>query len=221
MKEKYTCIEGLRARIDAEGRAKLQEGSSAPSVKEFAESHGFAPRQVYSWRSRDIAVPVELLGAAGVEPDHIVKLKGRGRSLQVRNPKLPFQPCRELLTRIQESVHRDEAAAPAYITDDRGNLERFQELLRELGDVETTVYDRERRYQLRYPSFLDSILRDRDFEPVFPALVDESGSVGERYLKAGSERVRIDEFDEELYSVRKMYRLAAARGGALSETIQS
>ncbi len=128
MKEKYTCIEGLRARIDAEGRAKLQEGSSAPSVKEFAKKHGFTPRQVYSWRSRDIAVPVELLGAASVEPDHIVKLKGRGRSLQVRNPKLPFQPCREMLTRIQESVHRDEAAAPAYITDDRGNLERFQEL---------------------------------------------------------------------------------------------
>jgi hypothetical protein len=221
VKEKYTCIEGLRARIDAEGGAKLREGSSAPSVREFAESHGFAPRQVYSWRSRDIAVPVELLGAAGVEPDHIVTLKGSGRSLQVRNPKLPFQPCRELLTRIQESVHRDETAAPVYITDDRGNLERFQDLLSELGDVETTVYDRERRYQLRYPSFLDSILRDRGFEPVFSALVDESGFVGERYLKAGSEKIRIDEFDEELYSVRKKYRLAAARGDALSETIQS
>ena len=221
MKEKYTDIEGLRARIDAEGRSKLQEESSTPSVKEFAKRNGFRPQQVYSWRSRDIAVPVELLGAAGVERDHIVKLKGSGRSLEVRKPKLPLQPCRELLTRIQESVHRDEAAAPAYITDDRGNLERVQELLRELGDVETTVYDRERRYQLRYPSFLDSILRDRGFEPVFSALVDESGSVGGRYLKAGSEKVRIDEFDGELYSVRKKYRLAAARGDALSETIQS
>jgi hypothetical protein len=218
---RYTGIEGLRARIDAEGRAKLQEGSSAPSVKEFAKRHGFTPRQVYSWRSRDIAVPVELLEAASVEPDHIVTLKGRGRSLRVRDPKLPFRPSRELLTRIRESVHRDEAAAPVYVTDDRGNLERFQELLRCLGDVETSVYDRERRYQLRYPSFLDSILRDRDFEPMFPALVDESGSVGDQYLEAGSEKVRIDEFDGELYSVRKKYRLAASKGTALSETIRS
>jgi hypothetical protein len=218
---RYTDIKGLRAGIDTEGIARLQEKSSTPSVKEFAENHDFTPQQVYSWRSRDIAVPVRMLEAAGVEQDHIVTLKGRGRSLEVRKPRLPFQPCRELLTRVQESVYRDETAAPVYITDDRGNLERFQELLKELGDVETTVYNRERRYQLRYPKFLDRILRDRDFEPVFTALVDESGSVGERYLKAAGEKVGIDEFDGDLFSVQKRYRLAAARGGALSESIRS
>lgn len=221
MTARYTDVEGLRAHIDTEGTADLQKESSMPSVKKFAETHGFSPQQVYSWRSRETAVPVELLEAAGVEPSHIVTLKGSGRSLEVRRPMLPFQPSRELLTRIRESVHRDEAAAPVYITNDRGNLERFQELLEDLGDVETTVYDRERRYQLRYPKFLDTVLRGRDFEPVFAALVDESGSVGERYLKAGGEKVRIDEFDGELFSVRKRYRLAAAKGDALSQTIQS
>jgi hypothetical protein len=194
----YTGIKGLRARIDAEGRTRLAEESSTPSVKAFAENHGFQPQQVYSWRSRDIAVPVRLLEATSVEPNHIVSLKGAGRSLEVRKPELPFNPSNELLTRLHESVHRDRSAAPMYMTDDRGNLKRFRELLAELGDVETTAYDREARYQLRYPKFLDRILRDREFKPVFSALVDENGSVGERYLRAKGKTVRIDEFEGKL-----------------------
>jgi len=140
----------------------------------------------------------------------VIAMKGEGRSKAIQDPEFPISPSDELLTRIQTSVNVNSNGIPVYQSSDQGNVERFAELLNQLGDVPFELYNRT-VYELRYPKYLPQVLSKIDYSEDFDALIDENGKIKNRTLIVEDREVALEEFEGELYSRDKTFQLALAR----------
>ncbi len=209
----------IRVKLDAEGDRELWHRlDEFGGVRTFAESFGYPETRLYNWRNQDLFYPVDFvrqvmgLNASG----NVTAFKGEGRSVPTRNPNFPLPENNELLTRVEASVNVNEDGVPIYRAESPELLERFHELLQELGEVPVSSY-RNRGYELRYPKYIHSLLDVMEYHTDFAALVDESGVIEDGKLKAAGRQVRVEEFSGRLYSREKRLALAVERGD--SETI--
>lgn len=181
-------------------------------IKSFCDAFDYSTTTVYNWKNKDSFIPVELVrNVFGTEASDDVKaFKGKGRSRPVKNPDFPLKLEDELLTRINCSVNVNSNGIPVYQSSDRGNVERFAELMGKIGQVPIEVYNRS-VYELRYPKYLHQILSVLEYEEDFGALVDEEGRFESGKLIAGERELKVENFEEKLYSRDKALQLALAR----------
>jgi len=157
---------------DSERRFR-QEIEGSGGVKNFAEGKDYSARKLYNLRNKDLYYPKNIVMDVIPENPEIQAFKGASNSGAVKNPTLPLPENDELLTRISASVRVNREGTPFYITDDLGLVDRFKQLLQQLGEVPYVFYSRGNRYELRYPSYLQRILERMEFEPDQEAWIDE------------------------------------------------
>lgn len=203
------------------GRQLWQRVDEFGGVKDFCEEFDYSSSKMYNWRSKQSFLPVNLVrDVLGEEAsDHVVALKGGGRSNPIENPDFPLCFGSELLTRVKCSVNVNSNGVPVYQTGDRGLVERFSELLNR-NSIPFEVYNRS-IYEVRYPKYVQDLLSTLEFETDFPALVDETGEITDEYVRARDRKVPLSEFEGELYSREKRYWLHLLRNdeGELQEII--
>lgn len=205
--------ENIRVKLSGEGEKELwHRVDEFGGVKSFSEAFGISSSKLYNWKNSEVFLPVEVVRRVmGSEAaDDVIGLKGGGRSLAIKDPDFPLEVSDELLTRMDCSVVVDERGVPVYQANDRGNLERFAELLSGLG-APFQVYSRS-IYELRYPKYIHEIFSRIEFDSDLGALVDEKGRIENGMVKAGDRKIPVDEFEEELFSRQKRYQLYVARG---------
>ncbi|MFB6147451.1 MAG: hypothetical protein ABEJ66_01065 [Candidatus Nanohaloarchaea archaeon] len=204
---------GTRLKLDGEGEDELwREVDSRGGVRSFCGKTGFDEARVYSWKNHCSSYPVEfVLELVDDASPHVTGLKGGGRGSTVEDPELPLPVNRELLTRVEVSVSVNRDGVPVYRAGEFSLVERFNELLQELGNVPVSVYSRSPGYELRYPKIVHSLLEGREFEPDFAALVDERGRIEKGKLVAGNRDMDVENFSGELYSRDRRLELAVER----------
>lgn len=207
--------EDLRLKLDKETEKELWHRiDEFGGIKQFTEHFDYSQSKLYNWKNKESFFPVNfvkrLMGDNNAKG--IKALKGKGRSKQIKDLKFPFELSNELLTRVETSVSVNNDGIPTYITDERSLMNRFQELLDELGKVSYRSYSRQGRYEIRYPKFLQESFEGLDFEKDFSALVDEKGVIENGKLKALGKEVSVDDFSGKLYSREKRFELALQRG---------
>lgn len=182
-------------------------------IKNFCEAFEYSSSTVYNWKNKDSFIPVELIRSVfGIEAaDDVVAMKGEGRSRPIQDPEFPLNTDDELLTRIQTSVNVNSNGIPVYQSVDQGNVERFAELLNQIGNIPFEVYNRS-VYELRYPKYLHKILSEIDYEQDFGALVDENGKIENGKLIVEETEVPVEDFKGQLYSRQKKYEFYLAVG---------
>lgn len=182
-------------------------------VKQLSRAFDYSSSKMYNWKSKSSFIPVEIVRTifGNEASNQITAFKGPGRSKPVENPRFPLEENDELLTRVKCSVYVNRNGTPIYQTDDRGNVERFAELLELLGEVPFKVYSR-KVYELHYPKHVHELLEQMSFEPDFAALIDEEGSIEDGYLVHEDRKMSVDDFNQELFSRGKKLQLALARG---------
>ena len=182
-------------------------------IKEISKSLGHSRSKMYNWKNKNSFLPIDFVTEiTGDELDNEIKaLKGKSRSNPIRNPSLPLDPSDELLCRIEFSVSVNESGTPMYITNDLGNLRRFQTLLDELGKVPYEIYTRDSRFQLNFPGYLYTLFQEISYKTDKTALVDEKGNVknGEIYVKGT--RIAEEEYPNEIYNRKKKLKLALSK----------
>jgi hypothetical protein len=99
---------------------------------------------------------------------------------------------------------------PIYQTDDRGNAERFVDLLEKLGSVPYSVYVRE-VYEVRYPKLLHELFEEMSYEKLDTARIDEEGKLRGDIIVLGDREFPVEEFDGKLHHRDKRLQLALAR----------
>ena len=140
---------------------------------------------------------------------HVEAYKGPGRSNPVKNPVFPIPENNELLTRISCSVSVNSKGIPLYQASDRGLINRFTELLSELGDVPVKIYERE-VYELRYPKHLHEIFKQMSYEEDFDAIVDEKARFEENRIVLNDEVIDSAKIGN-IYHREKRLKLALMR----------
>ncbi|MFB6144936.1 MAG: hypothetical protein ABEJ99_00340 [Candidatus Nanohaloarchaea archaeon] len=182
-------------------------------IKTFSGAFNIPSSRMYNWKSKSSFIPVKLVKTVmgNENSDEIKAFKGRGRGKTIEDPEFPLKISDELLTRIDASVNVNKNGSPVYQASDPGLVERFNELLQEIGSVPVRIYHRE-VYELQYPKFLQDLMSDLDYVEDFTALVDEKGEVDPDTVVAEGKKVALDDFDGELYSRVKALDLALARG---------
>lgn len=193
--------ENARARLSDTGIKQIKQATSQPSAKKFAEEHGIKTRSLYEIRSGRAAAPATLVYKTQIEKQQIKSLKGKSSSLEIKEPNIPSRDIRELYNRQRISTHTDKNGCPVYTTQDAGNLDRFKELLRRLGNTQTRVYHREKRYQLRYPKFVyNAIMRkgkEQNPRTDFYTELDEKGRITGQKAVAGTRSRKIKNIDQD------------------------
>lgn len=203
-----------RVKLSEEGREEFwHRVDEFGGIKQLSESFDYSSSKMYNWKSKESFLPIDLVRKVfGNEAsDEIIAIKGKGRSKAIENPEIPLPKNSELLTRIEESVSVNSNGTPIYQTDDRGNAERFIELLEEIGEVPYSVYVRE-IYEVRYPKFLQQLFEDMSYEEHLGALIDEKGSIQEGKIVLPDKQIGVDEFKGQVFHRDKRLQLALARG---------
>jgi hypothetical protein len=177
------------------------------NFKTVSKELGISRSKLYNWRSKRSFLPVKLVDRFLDSWSHSInKYKGKGRSKPIKKPKLPIPVNKELLTRRKASVNVNKKGVPVYQTEDLGLLERFNELLQLFGDVPVKIYHRD-VHELRYPAYLDRMMREMDFTEDIEALVDEEGEIREGKIIVEDKEVRPEKIDM-LHHRRKKVKLA-------------
>lgn len=193
--------ENARARLSDTGIKRIKEATSQPSAKKFAEEHGMEPQSLYEIRSGRAAAPTTLIQKTQVGKQQVESLKGQSSSLEIKDPNFPSGDIRELCNRQKISSHTDENGCPVYTTQDAGNLDRFKELLRRLGNTQTRIYRRQKRYQLRYPKFVHNAIvrkgKEQNPETGFYTELDEKGKITGQKAVAGTKSRDIENTDQD------------------------
>ncbi len=202
--------EKTRLKLSPESEEELWREIEDRGIGSYAKVHGFSSTDLYNWRSKDVFLPKRLVEETLDNPK-IIAFKGRGRSLPVENPEFPLPVNDELLTRIRESVSVNREGVPVYRSREKSLIERFRGLLQEIGAVPVSVYSRN-GHELRYPKHLHEIFEGMGFEGDFAAMVDESGSVEDGFLRVRERKMPVGEFEGTLHSRQKRFELAVARG---------
>ena len=182
-------------------------------IKTFSNAFDIPSSTVYNWKNKDSFIPVNLIrNVFGNEAaDDVIALKGKGRSRPIENPEFPLKVSDELLTRIESSVNVNSNGIPVYQSGDKGNVSRFAELIRQTGKVPLELYNRS-VYELRYPKCLHKILSELEYEPDITGLIDEEGKIQDGKIIVNKKEIMIDDFNKELYSRNKRYKLYLAQG---------
>jgi hypothetical protein len=175
-------------------------------IKNFCEAFEYSSSTVYNWKNKDSFIPVELIRSVfGIEAaEDVVAIKGEGRSRPISKPDFPLVVDNELLTRVKCSVNVNSNGIPVYQSSDQGNVRRFAELLRQIGNVPFEIYSRS-VYELRYPKYLHQILSEINFGEDFGALIDEEGEINNGKLVIENREVPVEDFEGELHSRQKKY----------------
>ncbi|MFB6192680.1 MAG: hypothetical protein ABEK00_00340 [Candidatus Nanohaloarchaea archaeon] len=204
--------EETRAKLTEKGRDDLwHKVDEFGGVKQLSEAFDFSSSKMYNWRSKNSFMPINFIRRLmGQNPPEIsaVKGKGRGKAWEI---DLPVEIDEELLTRVEASVTVNKKGTPVYITDEKPLASRFIELLEEIG-VESSFYNREGRYEVRYSKYSHRVLSGLEFDEKFSALVDEEGEISDGTVKASGREIPVEEFDSVLYSRSKTFDLALTRG---------
>lgn len=181
-------------------------------VKALSESFEYSSSKMYNWRSKDSFLPIALVRKVfgNESSDEIVAIKGKGRSKAIRQPLIPVPESDELLTRVELSVKVNSDGTPIYQTDDRGNAERFIELLGELGEVSHSIYVRE-VYEVRYPKFLQELFRQMSYQRHTGAVIDEAGEIRDGKIVLPQRDMDLEEFEGRLFHRQRRLQLALAR----------
>jgi hypothetical protein len=204
-----------RVKLSEEGERELWHRiDEFGGVRQVSDAFGYPASRIYNWRNKDVSLPVSFVRQVmgGNNSDGVILLKGPGTGEGIENPEFPLEVSEELLTRIDLSVVVNAEGTPFYMTDEGSLAERFQQLLSQIGEVQTRVYSRNGRFELRYSKFLHQLLEDLEFERDFAAAVDEEGAVQEGKLRFRGMEKEVEEFDGELYSREKRFELALERG---------
>lgn len=207
--------ENLRVKLSEQGQQELwHRVDEFGGVKNLAEAFDYPQSKIYNWKSKDLALPVDfvrqIMGENNTE--EITLLKGPGSSGKIENPKFPLKISDGLLTRVRFSVRENSEGTPIYLAPERSLVDRFAELLEELGEVDYRIYSRESRFELRYPKFLQEIFSNLEFEEDLAALVDETGEIKEGKILLESRDIPVEDFDQQIFSREKSFELALARG---------
>lgn len=207
--------EGLRVKLSEDAEKELWHRiDEFGGVKEFTQHFDYSTSKLYNWKNKESFLPVKFVQRlmGGNNTAGVKALKGKGRSKAVKNPEFPLQVPDELLTRVEASVSVNSEGIPTYIADERSLVKRFQELLQGLGEVPVSGYNRDGRFEFRYPKFLQELFQVLEYRKDFTALVDEEGTVEDGKLKASDREVAVEDFSGELYSREKRFELALQRG---------
>jgi hypothetical protein len=140
---------------------------------------------------------------------HVEAYKGPGRSKAVENPVFPVPESSELLTRIQCSVTTNNNGIPVYQASDAGLVERFSELLQEIGEVPFKIYERD-VLELRYPKYLHEIFQKMNFEEDLDASVDEKAVFKDDKIILNEKEIDSNNL-ENIYHRDKRLKLALIR----------
>lgn len=214
--------EDLRVKVSEPGKKDLwNRVDEFGGVKNLAEAFDYSSSRIYNWKSKDLALPLDFFRQimGDNNTDEVTLLKGKGSSGKIENPEFPLKISEELLTRVEASVKENEDGIPVYIAEERSLVERFAELLEEIGNVEYKVYSRDSRFELRYPKFLNEIFSGLEFDRDLAALVDEKGGIKDGKILLDDREIPVEDFDQELFSREKSFELALQRGD--SEEIAS
>lgn len=207
----------LRVKLEPEKIEQLWEKVEESGFAEAAEKTGYRRSKLYGWKSRDLFIPSRFV-TEFLETAEVTAIKGRGSGQPTQNPKMDFPELNELRTRALLSSAVNREGVPVYISDDRAVAKRFVELLEKLGDVNYSVYRRE-RFEVRYPAHIHRFLDYQEREFDFAAAVDEAGEIMDGKLCFQNRTVPVEEFNAALYSRDKRLELALEKGDA--ESVQS
>lgn len=206
--------EDARVKLSEQGQKELwHRVDEFGGVKSLAEAFDYSTSKMYGWKSKDIALPARFVQQVmgGNNAEGVVMVKGGSTGSGITDPDFPLQVSDELLTRVEESVKVNNEGTPKYFADEKSLVDRFDQLLDQMGRIETRLYSRNARFELGYPKFVHDLIKDLEFEESIPARVDESGSVEGGELKAGDETIPVEEFNGRLYSREKRFELALER----------
>ncbi|PSH00231.1 MAG: hypothetical protein BRC28_00605 [Nanohaloarchaea archaeon SW_4_43_9] len=208
--------------LSSEARVKLsddyterlwEEVERRGGVKEVSQSLGHSRSKMYNWKNKNSFLPIDFVTEiAGDElGDEIKAFKGKSRSNPIRNPSLPLDLSDELLCRIEFSVSINENGTPMYMTNDLGNLRRFQTLLDELGEVPYNIYTRDSRFQLNFPGYLYTLFQEISHGADKTALIDEKGNVNNGEIYVEGTRIAEEDYPNEIYNRKKKLKLALSK----------
>lgn len=181
---RFSELENVRIKLDEKGSKEFWKiVDEFGGVQEFSSSFEISSSKMYNWKSKDCFIPIELVRMAfGNEGSHHVEaLKGPGRSKPIKDIEFPINQDNELLTRISCSVNVNKNGIPLYQTSDIGLLNRFAELLCQIGETPYKIYERD-IYELRYPKYLHKILTQIDYSEDFDALIDEKAKIDDKII---------------------------------------
>jgi hypothetical protein len=209
--------ENLRVELSEKGKEELwHRVNEFGGVKTLSESFDFSQSKMYNWKNKDLALPVNFIRRIMGEnsTSKIISLKGKGRSGSIENPEFPLRISDELLTRVDSSVKENSEGTPFYLAQEKSLADRFIELLENLGEVESRVYSRDSRYEVRYPKFLNEIFSHLGYAENLAALIDEDGEIKDGEIVVGEQRILVEEFGGKLYSREKCFELALQCGNS-------
>lgn len=200
-----------RVKLSDQGRQDLwHRVDEFGGVQSLSQSFDFSASKMYNWKNKDSYMPKSFIKRImGENPPEVAAVKGEGRGKKWETG-FPVEISEELLTRADSSVVVNENGIPFYLTDELSLAHRFSQLLERNG-IAHQNYNRDDRYEVRYPKFIHSVISNIDFNRDFAALVDEEGVIEEGKLKARTEEVKVENFDGELYSRSKIFELALFR----------
>jgi hypothetical protein len=211
MKLKFEDLpDDTRVRLTEKGREDLwHRVNEFGGVKQLSEAFDFSSSKMYNWKSKNSFMPIRFVRRLmGQNPPEIEAIKGKSRG----SPWLisfPVEVNEEILTRIESSVTVNKKGTPVYITDEKSLASRFTSLLDEIG-VESSFYNRESRYEVRYSKYSHKVLSSLDFDEDFATLVEEEGEITDGKVMASDREVSAEEFDAELHLRSKAFDLALA-----------
>ncbi len=202
--------EETRVKLSEKGEKELWHRiNEFGGIKNFSEAFQYPSSKLYNWKNKNSYIPIEIIRKVfGTEAaDEVKAYKGKGRSKPVKNPVIPLPENQELLTRINSSVNLSHGT-PIYQVNDRGLIQRFEQLLNFYGDVPYKIYNRDSVYELRYPKYLHQILQKMSYQEDFETLVDETAVIENGRIKLENREIKIEEFEGKLYSRKKALKLA-------------
>lgn len=203
--------EHLRVKLTERGREELwHRVNEFGGIKQLSESFDFSQSKMYNWKNKDLALPVKfvrrLMGQNATS--EIVLLKGEGSGGKIENPVFPLEVSDEFITRVEASVAVNKDGVPSYISNDRGRVERFSDLLEEVGRFSYTEYQRGSIFELRFPKFIYEIVSEIESEQDQSVLFDEEGSFFDGEPRLNEEKVRITDYKDKVFSSDKRLKLA-------------
>lgn len=202
--------EETRVKLSEKGEKELWHRiNEFGGIKNFSEAFQYPSSKLYNWKNKNSYIPIEIIQKVfGTEAtDEVKAYKGKGRSKPVKNPVIPLPENQELLTRINSSVNLSNGT-PIYQVNDRGLIQRFEQLLKLYGDVPYKIYNRDSVYELRYPKYLHKIFQKMSYEEDLATLIDETAVIENKKIKLENREIDAEEFEQKLYSRKKALKLA-------------
>lgn len=205
----------IRVKLEQESEENLWSEISEKGFSEVAEELDIPRSRLYNWKHKQEFIPVKLPRKV-LNEFEIAGFKGGSRSHQI-DWRLPKEISDELLTRISLGTSVNKECTPVYYTKDSGLKDRFCQLL-EQYDVSYREYSRS-GFEVRFPTAVYRVLDDMVFQRDKIAVLDERGELkGDRIVYQDFSE-KIEEVEDEVYSVRLRLAIAVRRGESFSRDL--